>query len=242
MFVSFYSIVKKRGLKVAKSDPTRVRYKCDVGCLFVCLISEVGKGQGFEAKTLEMKHTCQPCFKNRRASQQALAHYFKNKIQNNRTYKVTDMRKHVDDKFSLNVSYTKMKRVKRIILEKLDGSFIDDFNKLEAYAQELRDTNPESDVVINISKDALEQGNEREPPMVPTHLHHTVLNHYCESRDQSAELPSPQHVVLNHLYLDNRQVPGSVIAVGATHRFRSKYVTVVLYKPVQRRGGSTNNA
>ncbi|PHT89553.1 hypothetical protein T459_04666 [Capsicum annuum] len=68
------------------------------------------------------------------------------------------MRKNVHDRFSLNVSYTKMKRVKRIILEKLEGSFIDDFNKLEAYAQELRDTNFGSDVVINISKDALKQG------------------------------------------------------------------------------------
>ncbi|KAM3284145.1 hypothetical protein P3S67_022943 [Capsicum chacoense] len=71
------------------------------------------------------------------------------------------MRKHVDDKFFLNVSYTKMKRVKRIILEKLDGSFIDDFNKLEIYAQELRDTNPGSNVVINISKDVLVQGKRR---------------------------------------------------------------------------------
>lgn len=86
------------------------------------------------------------------------------------------------------------------------------------------------------------EDDEREPPMVPTHLHHTVLNHRRVTRDQSAELPSPQHVVLNHLYLENRQAPGSVVAVGATHRFRSKYVTVVLYKPVQRRGGSNNNA
>ncbi|KAM3202958.1 hypothetical protein P3L10_030584 [Capsicum annuum] len=67
------------------------------------------------------------------------------------------MRKNVDDRFSLNVSYTKMKRVKRIILDKLEGSFIDDFNKLEAYAQELRDNNFGSDMVIKISKDALEQ-------------------------------------------------------------------------------------
>lgn len=80
MFVIFYSIVKKRGLKVTKSDPTRVRYRCDVGCSFVCLISKVAKGQGFEVKTLEIEHTCQPCFKNRRATQQALANYFKNKI------------------------------------------------------------------------------------------------------------------------------------------------------------------
>ncbi|PHT52623.1 hypothetical protein CQW23_07085 [Capsicum baccatum] len=35
------------------------------------------------------------------------------------------------------------------------GSFIDEYNKLEAYAQEIRRSNPESDIVINISKDAL---------------------------------------------------------------------------------------
>ncbi|PHT40326.1 hypothetical protein CQW23_19180 [Capsicum baccatum] len=39
----------------------------------------------------------------------------------------------------------------------MEGRFINDFNKLEAYAQELRDTNFGSDVVVNISKDALEQ-------------------------------------------------------------------------------------
>ncbi|PHT60029.1 hypothetical protein CQW23_02392 [Capsicum baccatum] len=145
------------GLKVAESDPTRVRYKCDVGCLLMCLISEVGTGQGFKVKTLKMEHTCQPCFKNRRYTQQTSTNYFKNKVKNNLNYKMTNMRKNVDDNFSLNVSYTKMKNVKRIILEKLDGSFIDDFNKLEAYAQELRDTNPGFDVMINISNDALKQ-------------------------------------------------------------------------------------
>ncbi|PHT74059.1 hypothetical protein T459_21336 [Capsicum annuum] len=39
----------------------------------------------------------------------------------------------------------------------MEGRFINDFNKLESYAQELRDTNFGSDVVVNISKDALEQ-------------------------------------------------------------------------------------
>ncbi|WMV33177.1 hypothetical protein MTR67_026562 [Solanum verrucosum] len=158
--VSYYSIVRKRGLRVVKSDSTRLRYKCDIGCPFLCLISEVKKGQGFEIKTLETKHTCQEAFKNKRATQQALSHYFKNKVQNNPKYKVKDMRKDVDDHFSLNITYSKMKRVKRLILEKLEGSFIDDFNKLEAYAQELRNSNPGSDVVINISKDAWNKEKE----------------------------------------------------------------------------------
>lgn len=85
-------------------------------------------------------------------------------------------------------------------------------------------------------------GNEdegREPPVVPPHLQQTMLN-YPPTRDPSVSLPLPQNVTLNHLYLQNRETPRSVVALGVTHRFRSKFVTVVLYKPVQRRGsGST---
>ncbi|XP_069152409.1 uncharacterized protein [Solanum lycopersicum] len=159
--VSYYSIARKVALRVDKSDSVRVRYKCIVGCPFVCLISEVKKGQGFEIKTLQTKHTCPEAFKNRRATQQALAHYFKNRVQNDPNCKVTEMRKIVDDNFNLNISYSKMKRVKRLVLEKLDGSYVDDFNKLEGYAQELRDSNPGTDVIINISKEALLEHGQR---------------------------------------------------------------------------------
>lgn len=80
----------------------------------------------------------------------------------------------------------------------------------------------------------------REPPVVPSHLQHTLLS-YPASRETSAgTLPLPQNVILNHLYIENREAPRSVVALGFTHRFRSKYVTVVLYKPVPRRGSSSN--
>ncbi|KAM3283883.1 hypothetical protein P3S67_022681 [Capsicum chacoense] len=45
-----------------------------------------------------------------------------------------------------------------MILQKLEGSFVDEYNKFEAYAQEIRSSNPGSDVVINISKDDLAEG------------------------------------------------------------------------------------
>ncbi|KAF3454961.1 hypothetical protein FNV43_RR05409 [Rhamnella rubrinervis] len=83
-------------------------------------------------------------------------------------------------------------------------------------------------------------GNEdesRDPPIVPPHLQHTLLS--CPSnRDASGTLPVPQNVTLNHLYIENRETPRSVVALGLTHRFQSKFVTVVLYKPVQRRGST----
>ncbi|KAL6967184.1 SNF1-related protein kinase regulatory subunit beta-3 [Sarracenia purpurea var. burkii] len=88
-------------------------------------------------------------------------------------------------------------------------------------------------------------GNEdetRDPPIAPPQLQHTLLS-YPTSRDHSGSLPLPQNVILNHLYIENREPSRPlrpVVALGITHRFRSKFVTVVLYKPVQRRGSSNN--
>ncbi|OIT20542.1 hypothetical protein A4A49_58834, partial [Nicotiana attenuata] len=48
-----------------------------------------------------------------------------------------------------------------MVLDKLEGSYLDEYNKLEAYAQELRETNLVTDVVIQISKDAMEEGKRR---------------------------------------------------------------------------------
>lgn len=79
----------------------------------------------------------------------------------------------------------------------------------------------------------------RDPPVVPPHLQHTLLS--CPtSRDPSVSLPLPRNVTLNHLYIENREPSRPVVALGITHRFRSKFVTVVLYKPVQRRGSTGN--
>ncbi|OIT36819.1 senescence-specific cysteine protease sag39, partial [Nicotiana attenuata] len=55
--------------------------------------------------------------------------------------------------------HSKLKRSKRMILKSLDDSFVDEYNKIEAYANELRISNPGSDVIINTSKDALAEVN-----------------------------------------------------------------------------------
>lgn len=73
----------------------------------------------------------------------------------------------------------------------------------------------------------------KEPPMVPPHLHLTLLN-VPPSSEHPTVLPRPQHVILNHLYVEKGKTARSVLAMGLTHRFRSKYVTVVLYKPLRK--------
>ncbi|XP_060174125.1 SNF1-related protein kinase regulatory subunit beta-1 [Lycium barbarum] len=72
----------------------------------------------------------------------------------------------------------------------------------------------------------------KEPVADPPQLHLTVLG--SENSEETPSSPKPQHVVLNHLFIEKGWASQSVVALGLTHRFQSKYVTVVLYKPLKR--------
>lgn len=76
-----------------------------------------------------------------------------------------------------------------------------------------------------------EEDFAKEPAAVPSQLHLTVLG--MENADEASS-SKPQHVVLNHLFIEKGWASQSVVALGLTHRFHSKYVTVVLYKPLNR--------
>ncbi|WOL08446.1 hypothetical protein Cni_G17199 [Canna indica] len=92
----------------------------------------------------------------------ALANGYGLRVQKSDTgRKVKVMRKDLSSGLQLNVQYEKMKRAKRTILTQLEGSFKDDYNKIIAYAQELRESNPRTNVVVNISRDALRDGRKR---------------------------------------------------------------------------------
>ncbi|GFZ20592.1 5'-AMP-activated protein kinase beta-2 subunit protein [Actinidia rufa] len=77
-----------------------------------------------------------------------------------------------------------------------------------------------------------EEDFAKEPVEVPSQLHLTVvgMQNTCVPPSSSR----PQHVVLNHLFIEKGRASQSVVALGLTHRFHSKYVTVVLYKPLKR--------
>ncbi|KHN38427.1 SNF1-related protein kinase regulatory subunit beta-1 [Glycine soja] len=76
-----------------------------------------------------------------------------------------------------------------------------------------------------------EEDFAKEPMAVPSQLHLTVLG--MENSDIGSS-SKPQHVVLNHVFIEKNLASKSVVALGLTHRFQSKYVTVVLYKPLKR--------
>jgi len=68
----------------------------------------------------------------------------------------------------------------------------------------------------------------KEPPPLPPHLRHIILNKPPQLQDTAA-LPVPQHVALNHLYCT--AIKDNMMVLGITQRYKTKFATTVYYSP-----------
>lgn len=66
----------------------------------------------------------------------------------------------------------------------------------------------------------------KEPPSLPPHLRHIILNKPPPAADQMS-LPVPHHVSLNHLYCT--AIKDNMMVLGSTHRYKEKFCTVVFF-------------
>eukprot|EP00055_Hartaetosiga_balthica_P000754 m.137386 g.137386 ORF g.137386 m.137386 type:complete len:277 (+) comp11645_c0_seq1:62-892(+) len=69
------------------------------------------------------------------------------------------------------------------------------------------------------------------PPRLPPHLLKVTLNAEPENNDPT-QLPIPNHVMLNHLYA--LSIKDNMIVLGSSSRYKKKFVTTVVYKPMDR--------
>ncbi|CAH2352879.1 SNF1 protein kinase subunit beta-3 [[Candida] railenensis] len=69
------------------------------------------------------------------------------------------------------------------------------------------------------------------PPQLPPHLESVILNNFNSMDNNSGALPIPNHVVLNHLATTS--IKHNTLAVASIVRYKRKYVTQVLYAPLQ---------
>ncbi|TNM89970.1 5'-AMP-activated protein kinase subunit beta-1b [Takifugu flavidus] len=70
----------------------------------------------------------------------------------------------------------------------------------------------------------------KHPPVLPPHLLQVLLNKDTGISCDPTLLPEPNHVMLNHLYA--LSIKDGVMVLSATHRYKKKYVTTLLYKPI----------
>lgn len=77
-----------------------------------------------------------------------------------------------------------------------------------------------------------EDFNEKLPDLPPL-LQQTPLDQPSSSAGSVETLQKPLPAVLNHLYIQKTRSSQSMVVLSSTHRFRTKYVTAVLYKSLK---------
>ncbi|KAK4253629.1 hypothetical protein QN277_010277 [Acacia crassicarpa] len=156
--VDEYSIRRGVNLTIVRSDRKTFRAVCQDGCPFTLYASTHGQSVEWEVKALYNEHMCARVFENSRASTKWLAEYFKQKVQGDPKFKAKDMKNEAQRDLKVNVSVYKCKRAKKLIMDEMEGGFRDEFANLEAYCNELRLSNPGSDVCVEVSREGLEHG------------------------------------------------------------------------------------
>lgn len=111
-----------------------------------------------------------------------------------------------------------------------------DFEVFEALAVDGRDvgdsslTGTESSEFTQDIPPRLPGTAHHRPPALPPHLLQVVLNKDSPPLAEPTLLPEPDHVALNHLYA--LSIKDGVMTLSSTHRYKKKYVTTLLYRPV----------
>ncbi|KAK4270721.1 hypothetical protein QN277_019496 [Acacia crassicarpa] len=156
--VDEYGIRRGVKLRIVRSDRKTFRVVCQDGCPFTLYASTHGQSVGWQVKSLDNEHMCPRVFDNPRASTKWLANYFKTRVQENPKFRSKEMKTEIQRDLKVNVSVYKCKRAKKMIMDEMQGSFKDEFATLEAYCNELKLSNPGSDVCVEVSNEGLEHG------------------------------------------------------------------------------------
>lgn len=113
-----------------------------------------------------------------------------------------------------------------------------DFEVFEALARDSSSVENVKDITHSppgsytqeIPREMLEDSTVHPPSLPPHLLNKVLLNQDVDLMCEPSLLPEPQHVMLNHMYA--LSIKDGVMALSATHRYKKKFVTTLLYKPI----------
>ncbi|XP_061586383.1 5'-AMP-activated protein kinase subunit beta-1b [Cololabis saira] len=117
-------------------------------------------------------------------------------------------------------------QVKRTDFEVFDALRIDSEDSADVYDLSSSPPGPYQQEAYAIKPD----DKIKQPPILPPHLLQVLLNKDTGISCDPTLLPEPNHVMLNHLYA--LSIKDGVMVLSATHRYKKKYVTTLLYKPI----------
>jgi len=144
-----YGLAERKVINFIKDDPKRVRAKCDWRhCPWVCLLSNNSRSESWQIVTFEDYHTCPPRRDNRLVTGRRIAEKYEKFIITNPSWNFVSMKETVQEEMFANVSISKLKRAKALVMKKALDSMKGQYNRLYDYQAELLRSNPGSTVIV----------------------------------------------------------------------------------------------
>lgn len=148
--ITRYALSERKVINFIKSDPKRVRAKCDwPSCPWVCLLSKTSRSDSWQIATLDNCHACPPRRDNKLVTSRRIAEKYGKFIFANPSWNLAHMKATVQEEMFADASIGKLKRAKQLVMKAALDATKGQYQKLYSYQLELLRSNPGSTVVVN---------------------------------------------------------------------------------------------
>jgi hypothetical protein len=144
-----YGLKTHRHLRFEKDEEKRVRAVCTwPGCKWLIYGSITSRSEWLKVVTFEDVHSCAPRRDNKLVTCSVIAKHYYQQIKDNPTWKVGLIKNAVQRDMLTDVSLSKCKRAKSIVLQQALDAMKGEYTRVYDYQLELPRTNPGSTVVV----------------------------------------------------------------------------------------------
>ena len=154
-----YGVESGRRLKLQKNDKGRCRVICLGGkgkCTRFAYCAYVVATNIWRLRRINDKHKCSTKFNVKLLNAKWLSSRLENTLRDNPSLRAVDIHNKVTRKWNIAVTKSMARRAKTLAIEQVDGSFIEQFNRIYHYAHEILRSNPGSTTKVKV------EGNEGE--------------------------------------------------------------------------------
>jgi alpha-galactosidase len=145
-----HGLDERKVIRFAKDDPKRVRAICDwKGCPWVCLLSNTSRTDSWQISTFTNNHVCPPRKDNKLVTSTRIARKYEKFIFANPCWKLGHMLQTVQEEMFANVTMSKLKRAKALVMKKAFDATKGQYSRLYDYQMELLRSNPGSTVIVH---------------------------------------------------------------------------------------------
>jgi len=144
-----YGLKTHRHLNFIKDEKSKVRAICSwEGCNWLIYGSKTNRSEWFKVVTFCDDHTCPPRRDNKLVTYTRIAKHYYKQIKDNPTWKVGLIKQAVLKDFLADVSISKCKRAKSLVLNAALDGMKGEYTRVYDYQAELLRSNPGSTIVV----------------------------------------------------------------------------------------------